>query len=153
MHNARSGARKQRGRAGPGDEVLTPAEAATKLRGQILKRYVRAAAAMNDLFDDAALADALGLSRGALAGWWSGAQPSGPTIFRLAGVTGLSPDELTRFVYQDGPPPRLPAPGSPVDTSVQEGLRRDQERQQPEGRDTLPPSPTRQPRGSGAGRA
>jgi transcriptional regulator with XRE-family HTH domain len=135
-----------------GDEVLSPGEAAAKLRGQILKRYVRAAAALNDLFDDAALADAVGLGRGAIAGWWRGAQPSGATIFRLADVTGLSPDELTRFVYQDGPPPTLPAAGSALVSSVQEGLRRGLGYQLPEEPGTPSPSPRRQPRGSGAGR-
>jgi transcriptional regulator with XRE-family HTH domain len=150
MQNAKSGARKQR--PVEGDEVLSPVEAAAKLRGQVLKRYVRAAAALNDLFDDAALADAVGLGRGAIAGWWRGAQPSGSAIFRLADVTGLSPDELTRFVYQDGPPPTLPSAGSALVSSVQEGLRRGLGYQPPEEPGTPSPSPQRQPRGSGAGR-
>jgi hypothetical protein len=132
--------------------VLSPIEAAALLRGQILKRVVRAAAALNDLFDDVALGDAVGVGRGAVGRWWVGAQPSGPTIFRLASVTGLSPDELTRFVYFDGPPPTLPAAGSPVASSVQEGLRQDQELQQREDPGMPQPSPKPQPRGSGAGR-
>ena len=122
------------------------------MRGQLLKRYVRAAAALSGLFDDASLAKEIGIGRGAVAGWWTGSQPSAPTIFRLAAVTGLSSDELTRFVYDDGPPPSMPAPGSPVDASVQEGLRRDQSRQQPEGHEPPSPSLERLPRGSGAGR-
>jgi transcriptional regulator with XRE-family HTH domain len=149
VQNERSGARKQRQVDG---DVLSAAETADLIRGRILKRYVRAAAAMNDLFDDAALATAVGIGRGAVAGWWRGAQPSGPTIFRLAAVTGLSPDELTRFVYQDGPPPGLPEAGSPVATSVQEGLRRDQGPQPLEALDTPSPSLKPQPRGSGAER-
>src|SRR4051812_46529325 len=103
MQNERSGARKQRRRTKRDEEVLSPIEAAARARGQILKRYVRAAAALNDLFDDASLAAEIGIGRGAIAGWWRGAQPSGEAIFRLANVTGLSPDELTRFVYSDGP--------------------------------------------------
>jgi transcriptional regulator with XRE-family HTH domain len=153
MHNAKSGARTHHRGTQKDGEVLSPSEAAVKLRGQILKRYVRAAAAMNDLFDDAALADAVGIGRGAIAGWWRGAQPSGQTIFRLAAVTGLSADELTRFVYDDGGPPSLPAPGSWTASSVQEGLRRDQSHQPLEDPEPPLPSPGRQPRGSGAGRA
>lgn len=137
---------------GDKDEVLSPVEAAAIERGQTLKRYVRAAAAMNDLYDDASLGDAVSVSRGTVAGWWRGAKPSGDTIFRLARATGLSPDELTRYVYSDGPPPGLPLAGSPVVTSVQEGLLRDQERQEREGPDTLGPSQTPRTHDSGAGR-
>lgn len=133
--------------------MLSPAEAAAELRGQILKRYVRAAAALSDLFDDTSLGDAVGVGRGAVSGWWQGAKPNGETLFRLAAVTGLSAEELTRFVYFDGPPPALPAPDSPAASSVQEGLRRDQSRQQPEDPDTPSRSPMRRPRGTEAGLA
>lgn len=153
MHNAGSGARKHRKKSSRDEDVLTPAEAAALVRGQIMKRVVRAAAALNDIFDDAGLAAEVEVGRGAVAGWWSGAQPSAPTIFRIATATGLSPEELTRFVYFDGPPPVLPAPESPVAASVQEGLRRDQEHQQPGGHDTPSPSPKRRPRGTSAGLA
>lgn len=150
MQNAGSGARKQRGRKSSGDaEVLTPAEAAKELRGQILKRYVRAAAAMNDLFDDKALAKEIGISRGAVLAWWTGSRPSGPTIFRLAAVTGLSSEELTRFVYDDGPEPVLP---DPAHLPVLEGARRGQARQDDEAPDTPSQPPAQRPRGSGAGR-
>lgn len=152
MHNAKSGARKQRASRGT-EELLSPHEAADLARGQVLKRYVRAAAALNDLFDDASLADTVGIGRGAVAGWWRGAKPTPDTIFRLAGATGLSPDELMRFLYQDGPPPALAGPGSPVEASVREGLRRDQRRQPPEDPDTPSQSPERQTRDSEAGRA
>lgn len=130
--------------------MLSPIEAAALDRGQTLKRHVRAAAAMNDLYDDTAIGNAVGLGRAAVMGWWRGAKPKGETLFRLAYATGLSADELTRFLYADGPPPALPAPGSPAVSSVQEGLRRDQERQQHEDPDKPAPSPTRPPRGSGA---
>lgn len=109
MQNERPGARKHQSKAqGKDGEVLSPVEAAALHRGQILKRHVRAAAALNDLYDDASLGEAIDLGRGAVAGWWRGARPSPDSIYRLADVTGLSPDELTRFVYSDGPPPTLP---------------------------------------------
>ena len=93
--------------------MLSPVEAAALDRGQALKRYVRAGAALNDLYDDTALADAVGVQRGAVRGWWTGAQMQPDTIRRVAKVTGLSPDELTRFVYFDGPPPTLTPPEGP----------------------------------------
>lgn len=150
MQNDQSGARKHRKRKR--DEVLSPVEAAALERGLVLKRYVRAAAAMNDLYDDASLGDAVGISRGAVAGWWRGAKPTAESIFLLSHVIGLSPDELTHFLYDDGPPPSLPGAGSPVASSVQEGLRRDQAHQQPADPDTPSPSPGPRTRGSGAGR-
>lgn len=128
-------------------------EAAALDRGQILKRHVRAAAAMNELYDDTALAHATDVGRGTVLDWWRGAKPKGETLFRLADATGLSADELTRFLYSDGPPPSLPEAGSPVASSVQEGLRRDQERQQPGAPDMPSGSQKRRPHGSGAGRA
>jgi hypothetical protein len=90
--------------------VLSTAEAAALDRGQTLKRYVRAAAALNGLYDDTAIGDAVEVNRGAVSRWWDGAQMKPDTIRRLSEVTGLSFDELTRFVYLDGPPPALPIP-------------------------------------------
>ena len=148
MHNAKSGARKQRGEGKR--EVLSPIEAAAFDRGQTFKRYVRAAAAMNELYDDVAIGDAVGVSRGAVGKWWGGAKPQPPVVFRLADVTGLSADELIRYLNADGPPPRLPAVGSPEESSVQEGLRRDRQSQQPEVPDKPETSPVRPTRGSGA---
>lgn len=86
--------------------MISPME----LRGMEFKRYVRAAAALVDLFDDTAIATALGLSRNTVGRWWSGAQPEPETLGQLADVTGLSRDELSRFTYYDGPPPHLPQP-------------------------------------------
>jgi transcriptional regulator with XRE-family HTH domain len=82
---------------------------------------------MNDLYDDASLGEAVGVGRGAVAGWWHGAKPSGVTIYRLADVTGLSPDELTRFVYSDGPPPALPLSPSEADEARRRADRAEQE--------------------------
>ena len=153
MHNERPAARRQRASSKPKDgEVLSPIEATALARGQILKRVVRAAAAMNDLFDDASIGQEVGVGRGAVGHWWNGSKPAGETIFRLAHVTGLSPDELTRFAYSDGPPPTLPDPASPVVASVQEGLRQDQSDPQHADPDTPAPSPERPLRGTGAGR-
>lgn len=90
--------------------MLSPLEIAAFERGQTFKRYVRAAAAMHDLYDDVSLADAVEVQRGAVAGWWRGSKPSPTTLRRLAEATGLAIDELTAFTYYEGQPPRLPVP-------------------------------------------
>ena len=132
-------------------ETPTPAEVERMARGQDLKRYVRSAAALRGMYDDTALGKAVGRTRIAVGRWWQGAQPETPTLIALARATGLSADELIQFVYNDGPPPTLVAPGSAADLAVREGIRRDQEHRRPEGPGAPPPSPTRQPRGTGAG--
>lgn len=88
-------------------EVLSPAESQALERGQALKRYVRSAAALNGLFDDTALGEAVGRTRITVGQWWRGARPEPDAIARIADVTGLSTDELTRFVYFDGRPPTI----------------------------------------------
>lgn len=140
MQNERSGARTQRKKR-VGD-VLSPQEAAAFDRGQTLKRVVRAAAALNDIYDDVALGSAVRRNRAAVGNWWRGARPELDVLLRLADVTGLSSDELTRFVYSDGPPPALPEPGSPAVSSVEEGVRLGRERQQR----STPSRPERLPR-------
>lgn len=127
--------------------MLSPAELAAVERGQLLKRYVRSAAALQGLYDDVAIGDAVGRTRMAVGQWWRGARPEPATLRRLAEATGLSIDELSRFVYYDGPPPRLDATTS----AVLEGARRDLATQDVEGPDTPPEPPVRPPRGSGAG--
>ena len=129
-------------------EVLSPAEAQSRARGAEFKRVVRAAAALQGLYDDSAIGDSVHRSRATVAGWWKGAQPSPETLAEIAAATGLSVDELTRFVYFGGPAPRLVAPGSPADSAVQEGIRRDRERPQPEGPQGSSPSPERRTRGT-----
>lgn len=131
--------------------MLSPPEHARLARGQALKRYVRAAAALRDLYDDKAVAKAVGRSRNTVASWWQGAQPEPQTLRRLADAIGLDPAELVAFVYYDGPPPNLLEPGSPVESGVREGIRRDQERQQPEDPPVPAPSPVPPPRGRRAG--
>jgi hypothetical protein len=108
------------------------------LRGQELKRYIRAAAALHGLFTDADLARAVRVSRMSVEDWWTGAQPKNATIGRLALTTGLSVEELTKYVYHDGPPPRLVAPGSPTDLGVREGIRRDRDDPRPGATGALP---------------
>ncbi len=144
MQNAKSGAPKHRGRRGAGD-VLTPAE----LRGMELKRVVRAAAALRDLYDDVAIGQAVGRTRMTVAGWWRGAVPSPDPLRALAEAVGLPIEELTAFVYFDGPPPRVVAPESPADAAIREGIRRDQDDPPPVDPPALEPSHRRRPRGSG----
>jgi len=91
--------------------VLSTHDPATYAKGQILKRVVRAAAALNDLYDDVAIAEATGKGRGTVAGWWEGARMQPETIQILADATGLSREELTQFIYFDGPMPQLPDSG------------------------------------------
>ena len=146
MHNARSGASVHH--TEEAGEVLSPAEVESRTRGAELKRVIRAAAALHGLYDDSAIGERVHRSRATVAGWWKGAQPSPDTLAEIAAATGLSVDELTRFVYFDGPAPRLVAPGSPVDSAVQEGIRRDRERPQPEGPQGSSPSPERRTRGT-----
>lgn len=108
MHNEHSGARKHRGRASKeSGEVLSPTEEAARHRGQELRRVMRAAAAMHGIYDDLAIADAVGVHRNTVSGWWKGATPEPDTLLRFAEATGLPIDELARFVHYGGPPPRL----------------------------------------------
>lgn len=125
--------------------MLSPVE----VRGQALKRYVRAAAALHELYDDTSIAEAVGVNRGAVSGWWLGAQMKPDTIRALAEATGLSPEDLTRFVYFDGPVPELP---SPAILPVLEGDRRAAERRGRTDQDMPSRPPERQPRGSSAER-
>jgi hypothetical protein len=129
--------------------VLSPAEAAALDRGRTLKRYVRAAAALKDLYDDTAIGEAVAVNRGAVKGWWMGAQMKPDTIRRLAQATDLSFDELTRFVYLAGPPPMLPQPSGPA--GLREGARRAEARPDDEAPDRPARSRRRPPRDGGAG--
>lgn len=93
-------------------EVLSPAEVAAFERGQDLKRYVRAAAALVGMYDDTAIGRAVGRTRIAVGKWWTGAKPEPDAVRAIADATGLSVDELGRFIYYDGPPPHLPDPAA-----------------------------------------
>lgn len=105
MHNERSGARRHHQKD---EEVLSPAEDAALVRGQDLKRRVRAAFADRGVYDDTAIGDAVGVGRGAVLAWWRGSRPLPGVLQRIADATGLSLDELTRYVYFGGPLPQLP---------------------------------------------
>lgn len=151
--SARSGASKQHsGGASKDGEVLSTIERADRDWGRDFKRYVRAAAALREIYDDTALGDAVGRSRAAVGSWWHGARPEAGTIGALAEVTGWPLDELTRFVHYGGSPPTFPEPNSPAAASVGEGLRQDRLDPQSAAHDTPATSPGRRPRGSGAGR-
>ena len=128
--------------------MLSPDEVAGRERGQILKRYIRAAAALHDLFDDTALADAVGVSRGAVGAWWQGTRMEITTIDAVARATGLSSDSLTGFLYRGGEPPVLERGLSPV----LEGARRAERRQGDTDPDRPSQQPGQHPRGTGAGR-
>lgn len=117
-------------------------------RGMEFKRVVRAAAALQSLYDDSAIAAAIKRSRNTVASWWAGATPEPLTLRRLADATGLDPDELFAYVYRDGPPPKLVEPGSPLDEAVREAARRDRERQRSEDPERPDPSPRQRPHGT-----
>lgn len=90
--------------------MLSPNEAAAVAQGQDFKRYIRAAAAMQGIYEDVELGRAVGVHRRTVAGWWLGAKPSPDTLRAIASTTGLAVDELLAFTYYDGPPPHLPDP-------------------------------------------
>lgn len=123
--------------------MLSPTEQAAFLRGQTLKRNIRAAAALAGIYDDSALGDAVGVGRNTVGGWWLGAKPSAPTILRLSKATGLSTDALARFIHEDGPPPVLPEDlwqsGS---EGIRDALRQERERQAPRAPGTPDESPS-----------
>ena len=127
---------------GKKDEVLSPLELARADKGVRFKRVVRSTAARRDLYDDAAIAREVGVSRNTVAAWWRGSDPGPEALKELARVMDMSAAELFALLY-------LPEAAS---SGVQEGIRRDQERQQREDPPTPAPSPERRPRGSGAGR-
>ncbi len=149
MHNERSGAHKQRN---PKDEeVLSATAQAAFERGQILKRYVRAAAALQGMYDDTAIGRAAGRTRIAVGKWWTGVQPEPDALDRLASATGLQIDELTMFVYFNGPAPTLPQPGSRLVLGAETGVQRGRRSPAPQGPDTPSQSPGQRPPGTGRG--
>lgn len=90
--------------------MLSPTEVAARDRGQELRRVMRAAGAMNGLYDDLSIADAAGVHRNTVAGWWKGATPEPSSLQRLSEATGLALEDLAAFVYYGGPAPRLEWP-------------------------------------------
>jgi transcriptional regulator with XRE-family HTH domain len=139
--SAKRGARTHRPKKD--DEVLSPLELARVDRGLRFKRAVRSEAARHDLYDDAAIADAVGVSRNTVGAWWKGAQPSPDALVELARVMDMRADELFALLYV---PPSGPA-------GLQEGVRRGRGPQGPADPDTPARSRTPQPRGEGEGRA
>jgi transcriptional regulator with XRE-family HTH domain len=101
--SAKRGARTHR----PKDEVLSPLELARADRGLRFKRAVRSEAARHDLYDDAAIADAVGVSRNTVGAWWKGAQPSPDALVELARVMDMRADELFALLYVGSGPAGL----------------------------------------------
>lgn len=149
--STKRGARTHHPEDAEAGEVLTPGELDRRRRGQELKRVVRSAGAMHDLYDDSAIAEATGRTRNAVAGWWLGARPDPDSLRAIADVTGLDFGDLIAFVYGDGQPP-IPA-GDGLESGFREGTRLDQER--PQLASPPAPEPSARPprRGSGAGSA
>jgi transcriptional regulator with XRE-family HTH domain len=110
------------GKKGKVGEVLTPMELQRYDRGAVLQRRVRAAAALHGYMNDTDLADAIGRSRIAVGKWWRGSRPEPEALAALSRATGLSFEELMRFVYDDGPPPGLPDLDRAADSAA-EGAR------------------------------
>jgi hypothetical protein len=122
--------------------MLSPAELGRLERGAEWKRYLRAAAALRDLYNDTSIGEAVGRSRIAVGKWWQGARPEPETLRQFAEATGLSLEELAAFVNYDGPPPRLAGcVETAAESGVQEGIRRDREHQPRADR----PEPARSP--------
>jgi len=147
VQDVRSGGRGARKHRNKGSDVLAQNELARATRGEDFKRLVRAAAALVGIYDDKALAEAVGRQRNTVAGWWRGAKPEPDTIQPLGRVTRLDADELYRYLYLGGPVPRLAQPGSPADRALQEGLRQGLRPQPPE--DPELPGPLPRPRPGG----
>jgi transcriptional regulator with XRE-family HTH domain len=79
--------------------VLSSAEFERALWGREFKRQVKMAAARVEVYEDAALAERVGVSRNAVTGWWRGSRPNAPTLLRLARVVGLPADALIVWVH------------------------------------------------------
>jgi len=127
--------------------VPSAAELDRLVRGEQLKRHIRAAAALRGLYEDTDIAERVGRTRITVGQWWRGAQPDPASLVRLAEATGLSPDELMRFVYQAGPPPTIVPPASAAAEAIREGIRRDRARPLPEDPEGPAPSPVQRPPG------
>lgn len=102
--------------------MLSPEEAATRQRGQDLHRVMRAAAAMAGIFEDIEIADAVGVHRNTVAGWWKGATPAPDVLRRFATATGVSLADLSAFVYYDGPAPVVDWPTGEAERAPQPPL-------------------------------
>ena len=88
---------------------MEPTKAALE-RGRVLLRYVRAAAALQDINDLKDIGRRARVSPQAMREWATkGARPSPDTLDRIADAVALSRDELHAYVYRGGPPPRLMA--------------------------------------------
>lgn len=87
------------------EEVLSSVEFQRSTWGREFKRQIKTAASRVELYEDAVLAERVGVSRNAVQGWWQGARPSAQTLTRLSRVIGLSPEALYSWVYDDGPAP------------------------------------------------
>lgn len=79
-----------------------------RVRGSVLKRYLRSVAALHARYEDTDLAADLGVSRNTVGAWWMGAKMQPETIKQAADRYGLPLHEVLDFVQFDGPAPSYP---------------------------------------------
>lgn len=110
-------------------------------RGDTFRRVVAGAAALRGIYTNDGLAEAAGVSRGTVTGWWGGALPKAETVPGIVRATGLDRQELIDWVYYEGPLPHLP---QPVDEEAQdraESAERSHRARPADGASEEPPAP------------
>lgn len=105
--DASGGGAAGKGRGEGDGEVLSPVDLERAQRGREFKRLVRSDAARRDIYEDTELAEAIGVSRQAVQGWWAGARPSVYVLRRISEATGTPVEVLEAIAYPD-PMPELP---------------------------------------------
>jgi transcriptional regulator with XRE-family HTH domain len=106
-----------------GDGLSTMDPRTAQYRGAVLKRHIRAAAALRGFYDDSALARELGIGRNTVGKWWTGVHPEAENLAALERVTGYDAAALWRFIEHEGPMPPMPTAAEPEPDEV-DGQRR-----------------------------
>lgn len=91
---------------------------AVRPSGHDLQVVLRTAAASRGIFSDIDLAEASGVHRNTVTGWWKGATMQTDAVRRVAAATGLSEAELSAYVHYGGPPPTIVWPSEPLSGST-----------------------------------